>query len=570
MLVLQLKRIGAAFDRIYRMEQNSNLEKIEQANSTLESKMDALLSGKIDDVALQTDIEQKLNDLETQYAPKLTEVTEQLEDTEKRTSGFINVREFGVKENDGIDYTNELQNAIDYACTHGVKLQFNAGEVKFSEPGLLIWRAIICEGSRGTIYANNPTRLTYNGSGSAITFRRKNSADGSFVDDTEGQVPSPYFKRIGLQRDFSADTSSSEGYGNQGYGYDFYRTSEGRFEECAINGFKVGIHGQGLSISEFVKCDIKHNSYGVWLATGAENGSRSYPNPKVAFKDCNFYINKEAHVVPGYFQNTYDNCHMEISKRTFYFPMNSTNRLIDTLTITKLNNNLNVSADEFYSGGFPDLPYSSFIDVSISDSSVVQINNLIVEHSRIWSKRDNDDIIKTRFNGNALSQINMEWHNNYHMGIPMGLINSDNPNFPFVVLSGKNTYRDKNNSNIAYSPSIYGTGGKISGVEYQNNQMTMLNPVNLPFRTYAASPIGNVLPLFSGEELFDTQNNMWYKAYGLTNTTWSPMTMNYRYSSISPIGATTPRFLGEEYLNQSSKKWYKAVGLTNVDWVELN
>ena len=74
MLVLQLKRIGPAFDRIYRIEQNSNLEKIEQANSTLESKMDALISGQIDDAALQTDIEKKLNDLETQYAPKLTEV----------------------------------------------------------------------------------------------------------------------------------------------------------------------------------------------------------------------------------------------------------------------------------------------------------------------------------------------------------------------------------------------------------------------------------------------------------------------------------------------------------------
>ena len=110
MLVLQLKRIGAAFDRIYRMEQNSNLEKIEQANNTLESKMDSLISGKIDDVALQTDIEQKLNDLEAEYAPKLTSISEQL----AKTITYVTPEMFGAIGN-GI---NDDSEAIQFMLNH--------------------------------------------------------------------------------------------------------------------------------------------------------------------------------------------------------------------------------------------------------------------------------------------------------------------------------------------------------------------------------------------------------------------------------------------------------------------
>jgi len=79
--MLKLERMRTAFDRAFRNEQNENLQKIEEANNVLESKMDSLISGEIDNVALQTDIEQKLNVLEAQYAPKLTEVSEKLDDT---------------------------------------------------------------------------------------------------------------------------------------------------------------------------------------------------------------------------------------------------------------------------------------------------------------------------------------------------------------------------------------------------------------------------------------------------------------------------------------------------------
>ena len=89
--MLKLERMRTAFDRAFRNEQNENLQKIEDANNALESKIvqtnnnlqsqiDSLLDGEFEEVALNTHIEQKLNNLESEYAPKLTEVSEQLAD----------------------------------------------------------------------------------------------------------------------------------------------------------------------------------------------------------------------------------------------------------------------------------------------------------------------------------------------------------------------------------------------------------------------------------------------------------------------------------------------------------
>ena len=76
--MLKLTRMRTAFDRAFRNEQNENLEKIEEANINLESKINGLIDGNFEEVALNTHIEEKLNDLETQYAPRLTEVSEQI------------------------------------------------------------------------------------------------------------------------------------------------------------------------------------------------------------------------------------------------------------------------------------------------------------------------------------------------------------------------------------------------------------------------------------------------------------------------------------------------------------
>lgn len=52
--------------------------------------------------------------------------------------------------------------------------------------------------------------------------------------------------------------------------------------------------------------------------------------------------------------------------------------------------------------------------------------------------------------------------------------------------------------------------------------------------------------------------------------TWVPVgQVGYRSNAGSPVGAVTPKFVGEELLNTSSGLWWKAVGLTNTSWVVL-
>lgn len=42
-----------------------------------------------------------------------------------------------------------------------------------------------------------------------------------------------------------------------------------------------------------------------------------------------------------------------------------------------------------------------------------------------------------------------------------------------------------------------------------------------PYNSFAGDPNGNVLPQAIGDVLFDTTNSIWYRAYGLTNTSWA-------------------------------------------------
>lgn len=45
------------------------------------------------------------------------------------------------------------------------------------------------------------------------------------------------------------------------------------------------------------------------------------------------------------------------------------------------------------------------------------------------------------------------------------------------------------------------------------------------FRTYAGSPVGNVVPVRRGEWLFDSTNSLWYRSTALTNADWTAMSL---------------------------------------------
>lgn len=75
---MNLNRIDSALNRAERNKLNENWQKIEQGIEEAKEVSNALLESEIDNAALQTDIQTKLNQLEEDYAPQLASVTAQL------------------------------------------------------------------------------------------------------------------------------------------------------------------------------------------------------------------------------------------------------------------------------------------------------------------------------------------------------------------------------------------------------------------------------------------------------------------------------------------------------------
>jgi hypothetical protein len=46
--------------------------------------------------------------------------------------------------------------------------------------------------------------------------------------------------------------------------------------------------------------------------------------------------------------------------------------------------------------------------------------------------------------------------------------------------------------------------------------------------------------------------------------------VQYRTNAGTPSGVLTPAFIGEEVLNTTGSQWFKATGLTNTSWAQLN
>lgn len=82
---MKYKTIGVGLGRSERNDINKNFEDIDEDIKGAKKVVTDLIDGNFDDAALNTEIEQRLNNLETEYAPKLTQVTQQLAETAKQT-----------------------------------------------------------------------------------------------------------------------------------------------------------------------------------------------------------------------------------------------------------------------------------------------------------------------------------------------------------------------------------------------------------------------------------------------------------------------------------------------------
>lgn len=92
---------------------NKETEKATQTSEEAIEVTNQLLDGSFDQGALNTNIEERLNDLETQYAPRLTDV-------EKRLIEFgVSYKMFGAELDGVTDDTIAIQNAHNFANEHG-------------------------------------------------------------------------------------------------------------------------------------------------------------------------------------------------------------------------------------------------------------------------------------------------------------------------------------------------------------------------------------------------------------------------------------------------------------------
>lgn len=92
----------------------------------LKQMQEDLINGTFNSEVLETNIAEKLNNLEEQYAPKLTEVTAQL--AQKTNSEPIIVNNFAPNNFAG-DWSPYIEQAVQEALTNGVRaIKFNAGK----------------------------------------------------------------------------------------------------------------------------------------------------------------------------------------------------------------------------------------------------------------------------------------------------------------------------------------------------------------------------------------------------------------------------------------------------------
>ena len=89
-----------------------------------------------------------------------------------------------------------------------------------------------------------------------------------------------------------------------------------------------------------------------------------------------------------------------------------------------------------------------------------------------------------------------------------------------------------------------------------------------------ASPKGNVIPAFTGEQLIQIsptpERRIIWLATGATNNDWVAISGTTVLATSSPLNSLTPEFVGQQLLvTTTPEKFFIAKGATSADWVEV-
>lgn len=227
---------------------------------------------------------------------------EELALLQKTTAGITNVKSFGAIGDGIVDDSEALQNAIKYAEEETGYLYIPSGKYRYKGT-LKISKSIRILGDKGAIQYEGTYLL------------HDDSADipAIHVEYPGDYVYNVFMDNIAVKNnthDFLTTLSTKK------TGILLSNVSESKFTNCAFYGFNIGIHMQGVTITDFEKCWIYYNNYGIWTARTGLDGKSKTQNRFVNFNHMNIYRNGVG-VVLGGEQISFKHSHMENQEKAF-------------------------------------------------------------------------------------------------------------------------------------------------------------------------------------------------------------------------------------------------------------
>lgn len=415
------------------------------------------------------------------------------------------------------DDTTEIQAAIDTAIQTTNYLHFPTGTYRITGT-LYIWGTIRITGSKGKVY-NKPTVINYEGTGTAIHVQRKSSASGPLLEATN--IGGLFIEHINVQRSFASEGGT---YGTNGIGWYLYYISECEFNAVGVTGFKVGHHCQGVTITEFNKCDILHNQYGTLLRKTSIDGATAVANTQVAYNACNFYVNDEAHVLAGGVKTTFFECHMEQSKATFLFDGSVNNNPVEN-TLIQACNMRNHTGD--MGVVYTDSRILKFVGAGTT-TFVIDNLKFIDNFCKLKGDLAVPIEILTNANPNMTVFINME--NNTFYGATLGVVVSDSIYQP-IVEYGYQRIKKEDGSN--YSPAVPDlTNGKKLGIVPSNDRNTVSGVIQLGTNTQITESEGALYYDYTGHFPKVRGQNRTLILLPVTFATAAPTSGTYAYGDM--------------------------------------
>lgn len=218
--------------------------------------------------------------------------------------GIVNVASFGAVGDGVADDTKALQDAIDYAQDNGGYLYIPEGQYRLRDT-LRITKSIRIVGDKGAIQYG----------GTYLLHDSTRDIPAIHVECEGDYVYNVFMENIAVKNNTHNFLNSLP---STKTGLHLVNVSESEFRNCSFYGFNVGVRMKGVTITNFEKCWIYYNKYGIWTPRKGLHDEGGTQNRMVKFHAMNVYRNGYG-VVLGGEQLSFDNCHMENQENAMFW-----------------------------------------------------------------------------------------------------------------------------------------------------------------------------------------------------------------------------------------------------------